>query len=358
MARHPRRTHSVSGPPSAHCVLKDVSCCCNMGKIHQFYMSVMALRRNPQRKCKKEDEQCNSGTISDAKPDRIGHPSLPLNPLSGLSRPTPSRMNQRGLSGQFRFCDLPREVRDHVYSYLVVRRGKKLPIFESRAILRAEKKRAIATRNRERLNQKRLQNGRRPISAREHASDCLVHLNVLQTSRQLHLEGTDHLYQSNWFAISLDSFPATTIEIPSGWHPSRITKMQLELQLKDTQRMNSYVDWGTFFSSFPSLRFVHIIPTFHPRYYDWARTELTTWATAHYIFRAFFRELLASIPVSICLKLGPSLDPEENMQLEGRGHVSRKILEDMYAEVGMRRGVYGGYLPVNRVVECRRVSAE
>jgi hypothetical protein len=169
----------------------------------------------------------------------------------------------------------------------------------------------------------------------------------------LHYEASDYFYQNNWFAISLDTFPITTVETPSGWKHNRITKMQLELQLKDAQRMNSYVDWRTFFASFPSLRFLRIIPSFHPRYYDWAHAEFATWESAHYIFRAFFRELLVSIPEAIDLRLGPAFDPAENMHLEGHHHVSRGLLLHMYAEIGTRRDCNGRYLAVNRVVECR-----
>ena len=127
--------------------------------------------------------------------------------------------------------------------------------------------------------------------------------------------------------------------------------MQLELQLKDVQRMNSYVDWITFFAAFPSVRRLRIIPTFHTRYYDWARTELETWGNAHFIFKAFFRELLVSIPERLHLRLGPSPNPEDNMQMEAKMHVSRDLLREMYTELGTRRDADGRYLPVNKVVE-------
>jgi hypothetical protein len=132
--------------------------------------------------------------------------------------------------------------------------------------------------------------------------------------------------------------------------------MQLELQLKDAQRMNTYVDWTTFFSQFTALRHVRIIPTFHQRYYDWAHTELDTWTTAHFIFRAFFRELLVSVPEHLNLRLGPALDPQEVMTLEGRGYVSRDFLRQMYTETGTRRYMNGNYIPVNRIVDCRDLT--
>lgn len=166
------------------------------------------------------------------------------------------------------------------------------------------------------------------------------------------------MYENNWFAISLDNIPVTTIDTPLGWDYSRITKMQLELQLKDAQRMNSYIDWGTFFAGFRALRSLRIIPTFHPRYYDWAQVELNDWNTAHFIFRAFFRELLASVPERISLKLGPSLKPNDDMQLEGRVAVGAGLLRQMYVELGTRRSIdvnggwFGGVLKVERVVDC------
>lgn len=263
-------------------------------------------------------------------------------------------------SGLFPFFTLPREVRDHVYSYLVVRRGRQSSIIEARSILREQKKRAVAQRTRERLNLKRMQSGRRPMAPREPSTEPVVHLGILQGSRLLHYEASDVLYKHNWFAISIDNFPSTAIETPVGWNYSLITKMQLELQLKDPQRMNRYIDWVPFFSRFPSLRSLRIIPTFHARYYDWARSELLDWASAHYIFRAFFREFLASIPEHLTLKLGPSLDHHNNMELEGKATVSRRVLWDMYVELGMRRdlGGSGAFLAVDQIVDLPPCQAE
>lgn len=255
----------------------------------------------------------------------------------------------------FRFFDLPREVRDHVYSYLVVRRGRPLPIIESKSILKSQKKRATAQRTRERLNQKRISTGKRPITPRETTAEPIVHLNVLQASKLLHYEASDYMYQMNWFAISLDNFPSMIPDVPQGWSFSRITRLQLELQLKDAQRMNSHIDWATFFASFSSLRFLRIIPTFHPRYYEWASAELSQWQTAHFIHRAFFRELLAVIPGQINLKLGHSGKSEEDMRLEGKAPVKRGILWEMYAELGMRRDINGNWIDVRKVVDCDEV---
>ncbi|KAF2016228.1 hypothetical protein BU24DRAFT_197059 [Aaosphaeria arxii CBS 175.79] len=356
MVRIPRRTHSVSGPPTVHCMWKDVACCCNMVKIHQFHSSMMALRRNPERKCREWSlnsriESINSIASSPSRQRTADHrfSYAPIPPRIG-----DRQSSQRVPTQPFRFFDLPREVRDHVYSYLVIRRGKSVPILEAKSILRGQKKRVTSQRTRERLNLKRIQSGRRPLAPREPASEPVVHLNLLQTSRLLHFEASDYLYQ-NWFAISLDNFPITTIDTPYGWNLGRISKMQLELQLKDVERMNSYVDWSTFFANFPSLRLLRIIPTFHPRYYDWARTELRTWHDAHFVFRAFFRELMASIPPNIHLKLGPSLDPEDDMQLEGRAPIPQIVLQQMCCDIGVRvpsgRGIEERHLAVGRVID-------
>ena len=253
----------------------------------------------------------------------------------------------------FPFFSLPREVRDHVYSYLVVRRGRRTPVIEARSILREQKKRATAQRTRERLNLKRKQSGRRPVAPRDTTTEPIVHLGLLQASKLLHYEASDSYYQHNWFAISIDNLPSTAIETPTGWDYSRITKMQLEIQLKDAQRMNTYVDWRPFFTMFPSLRWLRIIPTFHSRYYEWAHSELNDWKSAHYIFRAFFRELLASIPEQFVLKLGPSYQ-HDDMQLEGKASVGKRVLWDMYVELGMRRDVggSGNFFAVDQIVDC------
>ncbi|KAF2678431.1 hypothetical protein K458DRAFT_138823 [Lentithecium fluviatile CBS 122367] len=357
MVRVPRRTHSVSGPTSVHCVLKDVACCCNMGKIQQFYMSMMALRRNPYRKCKKEDLPTAATQIfGNEWTGRLTEERVEtIEPAEGNKSVQPFRFPRGDSSSEpFPFFSLPREVRDHVYSYLVVRRGRRTPILEAKSSLRAQKKRATAQRTRERLNLKRIQSGRRPIAPREPATEPVVHLDVLRASKLLHFEAGDCLYQHNWFAISIDNFPSTAIETPPGWGYARITKMQLELQLKDAQRMNSYIDWAPFFAMFPSLRFLRIIPTFHPRYYDWAISELNEWNSAHYIFRAFFRELLASIPEQLVLKLGPSLIHHDDMQLEGKATVGKRVLWDMYTELGTRRDVggSGNFFAVDQIVDC------
>ncbi|KAF2176630.1 hypothetical protein K469DRAFT_399487 [Zopfia rhizophila CBS 207.26] len=366
MVRVPTRTHSVSGPPSVHSILKGISCCCDLVKFHQFQLALMALRRNPKRKCRKEDpvvdvENDSSITVEDINVD----PSSTVDTSRKYQRKsTKSRQVYANTGQPFRFCDLPREIRDHVYSYLVVCRQRKTSVVEAKAILRSQKKRASAQRTRERLNEKRAQAGRPPISPRGSAADPFIHSNILLTSKQLYHEAGDCMYQNNWFAISLDNFCYTdiksTIDAPLSWDFSKITRMQIELQLKDSQRMNRYINWGSLFSAFSTLRFLRIIPTFHPRYYDWAHSELKTWESTHFVFRAFFRELLASIPGNINLKLGPSPCPEDDMQLEGRCHISTRLLRKMYLEIGKRRGIdtrehEGRDVSVGRAVECGEV---
>ncbi|PSN67265.1 hypothetical protein BS50DRAFT_387520 [Corynespora cassiicola Philippines] len=332
-------------------------------------MSMMALRRNPLRKCKSEmmapapapevvdseGEEEQQQQHMEVEEEEIRDSPRTSRVVQRRTPPVRRPQSSANADGPFRFFDLPREVRDHVYSYLVVRRGKKCGVIEAKPILRGQKKRLSALRTRERLNQKRALDGRRPIVPRELPADPVVHLAILQASRLLHYEASDCLYKNNWFALSLDSFPAITApEAPPGWDPRRISRMQLELQLKDAQRMNGYVDWAPFFASFPSLRFLRVVPTFHVRYYEWASTELRDWRSAHYVFRAFFRELLASVPEHIALRMGAARDPQRGMQLEGRALVDRKVLWDCYAELGARRDVHGSgrFIPIDRVVEC------
>ncbi|KAH7138974.1 hypothetical protein B0J11DRAFT_31789 [Dendryphion nanum] len=347
MVRIPRRTHSVSGPPAVQFMLKDVACCCNMVKIHQFHNSMMALRRNPQRRCQAAR---NSIRESLSEPSESG-----LTPRHIHRQPVSPSPTDCTPENPFPFFNLPREVRDHVYSYLVVHRGKRTPIIEAKPIIRGQKKRATAQRTRQRLNFRRSQNGRRPITPREPVAEPTVHLNVLRVSRSMNYEASDYLYKNNWFAISIDNFPITNLETPYGWNFQQIKKLQVELQLKDAQRMNSYVDWRTFFAAFSSLRFLRIVPTFHSRYFEWAEAELRDWNSAHFIFRAFFRELLASIPDSVQYKLGPSLDPSDDMQLEGKTPVSTHLLQDMYIELGSS-GIEGHYLEARQLAASRVVD--
>lgn len=224
-------------------------------------------------------------------------------------------------------------------SYLVVRRGPPLPLLEAKVILQDQKKRITVSRNREKQNIRRAQTGRLPIAHRNSPTEPIVCLDAMRASRTLYHEAKDCFYRSNHFAISLDSLPATTMKIPAGWDCSRIKRLQLEIQLKDSPRMNSYIDWTSFFAKFPSLVHLRIIPSFHSRYYEWSRPELEDWSTAHFVFRSFFRELLASIPENIVCKLGQSMDPGSNMQLEGKAPIPSKILWDMYTDLGPRSGI-------------------
>ncbi|KAL5399639.1 hypothetical protein PMIN06_003487 [Paraphaeosphaeria minitans] len=345
MVRIPRRTHSVSGPPSVHCVLRDVrdgACCCNLVMIQRFYMSMMALRRNPYRMCKFE-EVLDTPIIGQESKRRSFTAEIPVmrGPAKIQRVAQPSYMPSFPIAekGPFAFLDLPREVRDHVFSYLVVRRGRQLPLLEAKSTIRKQKKRATVLKNREKQNVKRAQTGRPAVAHRDAPIEPIVCLDAMRASKALYHEAKDCFYRCNHFAISLDSFPATTMEIPAGWDCSRIKRLQLELQLKDSPRMTSYIDWTSFFAKFPSLVHLRIIPSFHPRYYEWARPELEDWSTAHFVFRAFFRELLASIPENLSCKLGQSMDPHQDMQLEGKAHVPNKVLWDMYTDLGPRSGI-------------------
>lgn len=231
----------------------------------------------------------------------------------------------------FPFSQLPREIRDQIYSSLVVPTSDNtlaaLPLLQER------KRRIAAEVKRERLNRKRILNGRPPVRVRLPDPEPLLHLNLLRASRTLHTEAKDCLYSSNWFAITLDRLPLTTFETPFGWDLSRVTRLQMEVQLKDATHMNSYVDWEALFSAFKSLRFLRIIPTFHPRYQDWALPELSDWSTAHYIHKAFFRELLAAIPSQVDLKL--PIDMTGDLHIQGQ-LINPTLIKDMYTDLGAR----------------------
>jgi hypothetical protein len=236
----------------------------------------------------------------------------------------------------FPFFNFPREIRDQVYSYLVVQPSGSRPIIAAGPLLRDRKRRVAAQAKRERLNRKRLLTGRPLSRIRQPDPEPLLHLQLLQVSQRLCNEARDCLYSSNWFAITLDKLPMTTFEAPFGWNLSRITRLQIEVQLKDAAHMNSYVDWMALLSAFSSLRFLHIAPTFHPRYYDWAFSELSDWTAVHFVHKAFFRELLAAIPSHVDVKFGTSAQARDDMQLQGTP-LSETVVQEMYAELGFRR---------------------
>jgi hypothetical protein len=159
------------------------------------------------------------------------------------------------------------------------------------------------------------------------------------------------MYTNNWFAISLNKLPVPTYDVPQGWDLSRVKRLQVELQLKDAIRMNRYVDWASFFSAFPSLQFLRIIPTLHPRYYEWSHPEFYDWCTTSFVHKAFFRELLTAVPSYVDLKIGlPMDDAADDVQLQGEVTVHPKYLWDMYLELGNRTDGAGRPLEVGRIV--------
>jgi hypothetical protein len=232
----------------------------------------------------------------------------------------------------FRFFELPREIRDQVYSSLVTRPSDGRSLIAAVPILSSRRKRVAAQSKRDRVNRRRIFDGKPPLRAREIIPEPVVHLNFLCASRRLQNEAKDCLYSTNWFAITLDRLPHATFETPFGWDLSRVTRLQVELQLKDVAHMNSYVDWSALFSPFTSLRFLHIVFTFHPRYYDWAYSELCDWTTTGYVHKAFFRDLFSAIPNHADVKFGAP-DPMIDLQPQGK-LVDENLVRDMYAELG------------------------
>jgi hypothetical protein len=246
---------------------------------------------------------------------------------------TPSQQPPRSTSDKpFPFFELPREIRDQVYSSLVTRPENGRSVIAAVPILSGRRKRVAAQSKRDRVNRRRIFDGKPPLRAREINTEPVIHLNFLQASRRLQYEAKDYLYSSNWFAITLDRLPHATFETPFGWDLSRVTRLQVELQLKDAAHMNSYVDWSALFTPFTSLRFLHVVFTFHPRYYDWAYSELCDWATTGYVHKAFFRDLLAAIPKHVDVKFGT---PNSSVDLQPQGKIIDEVLvRDMHFQLG------------------------
>jgi hypothetical protein len=322
----------------------------------------MALRRNPQRGCQERllppfttikiqsIGSETSETTSRAKEGQAARQRRAKRPATKRKARNPSRQILPPASDKpFPFFSLPREIRDQVYSSLVVRPNGGRSVIAAAPVLLDKKRRTALRAKRERLNQRRFLNGKPPIRIRQTETEPILHLDLLQASQRLHAEAKDCLYSNNWFAITLDRLPLTTFETPYGWDLSRITRLVVELQLKDAAHMNTYVDWTAFFASFTSLRFLHVIPTFHPRYHDWAYPEFTNWTTTHFIHKAFFRELLAAIPNHLEIKVGSSSDATGVTHLQGKP-IGSSLLRDMYTELGPGRSQVQ-LLAANRVVD-------
>jgi hypothetical protein len=328
----------------------------------------MALRRNPQRGCQErllppiatiKIQSTNAAlreTFNNTRENRTVYQRnrrrQAIDTQTRRGKNLTRQVHRPASDKPFPFFKLPREIRDQVYSYLVVRPSGSRPIIAAAPLLSDRKKRVAAQAKRLRLDRKRVLSGKPPVRTRHTESQPIVHLNLLQSSQRLHDETKDCLYSNNWFAITLDKLPLTTFEVPYGWDLSRITKLVVELQVKDVAHMNSYVDWTALFSSFTSLRFLHIIPTLHPRYYDWAHPELSNWTTMHFVHKAFFRELLAAIPSHTDLRLGSSPDATSEMPLQGKS-LSRSLVRDMYVELSPGRLPQPRLLTVDRVVDWR-----
>lgn len=238
----------------------------------------------------------------------------------------------------FPFFELPLELRDQVYSYLVVAKDPYLePMLDATTIQRNRKKRLAAENARNRLNQKRLAAGKQVANTRHSRREPSLHLNILCASQRLYAESTRLLYNNNRFRLSLAKLPLTVFETPYGWDLARIMRLDLNLQIKDALRMDRHVDWSTFFSTFPALRFLRISPSFHPRYYEWAHEELRDWKTAHYVHKAFFRELIAAIPDSVQFQWGDLADMRMCEGIQNDLLISQAFLEDMYACLKCKR---------------------
>jgi hypothetical protein len=311
----------------------------------------MALRRNSQRIC--PEAMLPSTAIDKTEPTILTTRNDAQNKTECQTLPqartkrraadtkrrkvkTASQQLHRPASDKpFRFFELPREIRDQVYSNLVTRPNNGRSLIAAVPILSSRRKRVATHSKRDRVNRRRIFDGKPPLRAREIIPEPVVHLNFLRASQRLQNEAKDCLYSTNWFAITLDRLPHATFETPFGWDLSRITRLQVELQLKDVAHMNSYVDWSALFTPFTSLRFLHIVFTFHPRYYDWVYSELCDWTTTGYVHKAFFRDLLSAIPSRVDVKFGTpnsSLD----FQLQGK-LIDENLVRDMYADLGAKR---------------------
>ncbi|EAT84276.1 hypothetical protein HBH56_042110 [Parastagonospora nodorum] len=330
---------------------RDMTCCCNIDKCMHCKEIMMALRKNPQRCCQEIMMPPVASTkflpiTIEIKEATVVKKKRQLPPqrrtkryvadaqrhkrrtsLAQLPRPTNDK--------PFPFFKLPRELRDQVYASLVTRTDCRRSVISAVSLLSDKKAKRAAQAKRERLNRRRILDGKSPARTRDSESEPIVYLKLLQSSRRLYDEAQDYLYSNNWFALTLDKLPSTTFETPYGWNLSSITRLQIEIQLKDAAHMNSYVDWTAFFSSFTSLRFLHVAPTFHPRYYDWAYPELSNWTAAHYVHRAFFRELLAAIPSHVNINFGDITDGNTDLQLQGQA-ICQTVVASMYAELGRR----------------------
>jgi hypothetical protein len=325
----------------------------------------MELRRNPRRNCKSEElssilaKTSVDISVLETTAECAVTEKVQRSPKRKYKHQDAARICKRSTikpidlrtihSGRpFRFFDLPRELRDEVYSCLVLRHNpdntQRAPI-DATTILKDQRKRISSQASRDRSNRRRVANGKPPICQRSKGNEPIVELNLFRSCTRLHDEASEHFYGKNWFSISLAKLPSVVIETPHGWNLGRIKRLQLDLQLKDAVRMNSYVDWATFFAPFASLRSLRIIPTFHPRYYDWANTEFCDWKTIHHIHKAFFRELLAAVPAHIELKFGPLDEKQEEKEC-----ISKAWLLDMYTELGSRLDHNGRKITPQRIV--------
>jgi hypothetical protein len=207
----------------------------------------MPIRRNPERRCTKKTS--SSVVVPDSRPtdpnskrsanntgqkdvpEEVYKKPCPTSQQKGRTKDISRRKHPPVTNKPFPYFELPRELCDHVYSYPTTRHTQpSRSVLDATSILKGWRRRIVKQTKKARLNQRRVLEGKRPVQTRLSASaPPLLHLNVLQTSRQFSREANDILYGYNWFAISLNKLPTTVIETPIGWNLSCITRLQLEL---------------------------------------------------------------------------------------------------------------------------------
>ncbi|KAH9877331.1 hypothetical protein IAQ61_002696 [Plenodomus lingam] len=322
--------------------------------------SSRGMGRSPKRRCTTAGQAYDMKAKLDSKPydyttigSSVQTPGFILDHAQNPSK-TRTLREYCGVPGPrpFPFFDLPQEIRDLVYSHLVVY-SKSEAVIRATMILKNQQKRITAKATRERLNRQRSASGARLARCRPKVNELSLYLNLLLASRRMYAEASDYFYSKNCFHISLNKLPSTAFDAPYGWDLTRIKKLQVDLQVKDAIRMDRYVDWRAFLSPFSSLQHLRIEPTFHPRYYEWAYPELSNWSTTHYVHKAFFRELLAAIPYHVSLKVGapPDLTREkEEKDLITTRRIDNRLLYDMYTEFEYR----ANHGPASSVVDSGR----
>lgn len=292
--------------------------------------SLAGLRRNPPRKARRVTILDINGSDS----EDMKRPVKPHFRKRSLRKPRP-----------FRFLNLPAELRNMVYGYLLINnRCKNDPVFSAPEIKKGIRKRVAINRRRQTLSKKREEEGKKSVQRRAPTTEPLAYISILSACKQIHDEAKDILYRKNSFRIAIRNFKWDNnpeyMQLDCGlygWDFPRITNLQLELSIDWHADLATRVNWVGLTKAMPALRRLQVFVTL-PDPSRWGRSELSDWGQVDWKYKAIFRDLVAAIPKSVNVKWGLTLR-QKVRDFKDKDYVEGRVLRAMYREFENQQGI-------------------